>query len=625
MPKYRLIFDQRRQLVTDLCLTAVVRDIKSDWGDEVAIEVRSLWPEVWDRNPHVGCFSLDESRQAFYIPVVPGKGEEHPLPSLYAQIQPSLPEELQSRLRCKLVQPDLHLSIDEQHPRQVRGNYWLLVPLGEESRGSVRYWPAGYWSALADELQERKVKIAQSSEPGRISAPLLSAAVDRRDLSLRSLFALVQQSDGVICSSGDIAHIAAAFGRPAVVIGGGYKSLLQESYQENGGPAQRYLHVLGQLPCCSQKACGYKTIVGDGTEQAVTPDGCTNVVSVPAGRGAEETTELVSLCQTKIDVFRVVQAVESFRPLRPIRRSSPIVVSRPSGVVRAAAGPLQSHDSEIFDHPIIGSKFTIFVLLYGGYTDLARRCLQSIIETVPRHRRDLRVAANVVHDDTKEYLRSLGDELTTVYYQTDPAAAVKYPVMRRMFRDSLFPISTPYTLWFDDDSHCVQSQWLEELSRAIVAAHPNQYRLFGVRLRHPSRAPRSVKPIRMWPPRPAAAASTRPVPDPWFRSAAWWQDRYYRNELGDWSPNGGYTYFAAGGWWAIHTPVIEQADIPDIRLWHNGGDVTIGEQVNQAGYRCWDINRGNGLVLVSDAARRGSQSPFPWHQAAMQAYAQQPK
>ena len=44
------------------------------------------------------------------------------------------------------------------------------------------------------------------------------------------------------------------------------------------------------------------------------------------------------------------------------------------------------------------------------------------------------------------------------------------------------------------------------------------------------------------------------------------------------------------------TEAMRAANIPDVRLGHNGGDITIGEQMHQAGFGIRQWNRGKSLV-----------------------------
>ena len=73
--------------------------------------------------------------------------------------------------------------------------------------------------------------------------------------------------------------------------------------------------------------------------------------------------------------------------------------------------------------------------------------------------------------------------------------------------------------------------------------------------------------------------------------------------------------FAVGWCWAIATEAIRAANIPDVRLGHNGGDITIGEQMHQAGLGIQSWNKAKSLIACpsrENGGRRGYSEKFPW-------------
>jgi hypothetical protein len=131
-------------------------------------------------------------------------------------------------------------------------------------------------------------------------------------------------------------------------------------------------------------------------------------------------------------------------------------------------------DYSIMDHPIIGGKITFCTLCYGPHTDLAKRCIDSVLSTVPPSRLDLRVATNEAAPATVAYLKRLN--LTKLYINTNNR--MKYPVMRDMFWDEDNPITTSYVVWFDDDSFVVHPKWLTTLCQTIIQNHKHGNRLY---------------------------------------------------------------------------------------------------------------------------------------------------
>ena len=105
-------------------------------------------------------------------------------------------------------------------------------------------------------------------------------------------------------------------------------------------------------------------------------------------------------------------------------------------------------------------------------------------------------------------------------------------------------------------------------------------------------------------------------PDHWFRAADWYSGRNLRLRSGQAEiPSGSVIDFAVGWCWAIATAAIRAANVPDVRLNHNGGDITIGEQLHQAGIGIQSWNRGKSLIACptrENGGRRGYSEKFPW-------------
>lgn len=286
---------------------------------------------------------------------------------------------------------------------------------------------------------------------------------------------------------------------------------------------------------------------------------------------------------------------EVVRPPTIAPRNRPVVTSPPEATrdaVAAATLPSRGDGYDVLDNPIIGGRFTVCVLCYGDHEALARRCLDSILSTVPAGRLDLRVGANQVSAGTLRYLEGL--PLTKLYVHADNA--LKYPVMREMFWDDSCPLGN-YVVWFDDDSYVIDPKWALRLGETIVENHRHRVRLYGMRFFHD------------------LAAYRKPGHDPaaWFRTASWYKGVPFGSARSEAPvPNGSVVYFATGGFFALATEAIRRGDIPDVRLKHNGGDITIGEQVRQAGYHTVMFNRNKALVHSSGYERRGYSEHFPW-------------
>jgi len=249
----------------------------------------------------------------------------------------------------------------------------------------------------------------------------------------------------------------------------------------------------------------------------------------------------------------------------------------------------------VLDNPVIGGKFTIFVLCYGDYPQLARRCLENIGNTLPRERYELRIGTNQVSQSTLEVIREFAPDKLYVHPNNDK----KYPVMRQMFHDATAPIQTRYLVWFDDDAWPCDKDWAIRLGESIVSAHKSGYRLYGDKRFHDLMH--------------SAVRGHRP--DQWFRSAKWFHSISFRSQRRGPTPNGSLIDFVVGWFWALETNLVRLADIPDTRLLHNGGDITIGEQIHQQGFKIQPFNTDKRYVTCPTreaGGRRGFSEEFPW-------------
>jgi hypothetical protein len=244
----------------------------------------------------------------------------------------------------------------------------------------------------------------------------------------------------------------------------------------------------------------------------------------------------------------------------------------------------------VFDDPIIGGKFTVFVLLYGpqAYHPLHRLCLDSLISTVPVGRMDLRIGSNALCTESVAYVDQLiAQGVVTKHYRHD-GNDKKGPVMREMFWDDTHPINTRWVLWFDDDSICSRDpMWLSTLSQTIVQGYPQNNHMYGAEFSFEL----SAEQIR------------------YYKSRPWFRDKPLRTLQKQPAANGNKVFFAAGGFWALSLDALRKCDIPDMTLLHNGTDVCIGEQLHQGGFGLQTWNGRKQFVYTSSVPRRGLSEP----------------
>ena len=249
------------------------------------------------------------------------------------------------------------------------------------------------------------------------------------------------------------------------------------------------------------------------------------------------------------------------------------------------------YSPKLMDSPNLGGKITFCVLLYGDFKDMHFRCLEAIKNTTNKNYVDLRVYCNKVCPETSELCKNLYNEgvISTIYSST--TNKFKYPCMREMFHDEKMPITTKWTVWFDDDTMCdVDPLWFDKICATInsAAIADDNFGMLG----------------------PIYHFAMQPKHAEWVKKADWYRQKQFRDRLGKLSVNGNKIFFATGSFWAIKTEAITKANIPDVRLTHNGGDICIGEQLWQNGYTLKNWNGDKKIVCWSSTPRRGTSQPI---------------
>ncbi len=339
--------------------------------------------------------------------------------------------------------------------------------------------------------------------------------------------------------------------------------------------------------------CGLDYIRGDGyrVQFSIThPD----AICGPAKLAAQ---------QASIPIITVplgITSAQQYQPYQTTLKVSDQVTLRtePQKVNRAIAsrpivGDTVLKDVAVFDNDAVGSRFTICILFSGEerFYDMHKRCIDSLLATVPLERVDIRVGSNQLNDKSVAMLDDYVARKQITKHYRHLANDYKYPVMREMFFDPALPIRTKWVLWFDDDSICDKNpDWLQLLAQHIVLHHKNgNNHMFGARL--------------VW----TLSQAQKNI----FATRLWYTGKPWQNSGGRASPGGSKITFATGGFWAITYEAIVKCDIPDLTtgLTHNGGDWQIGCQVYQQGYGIKQFNGNKQFVNTSSVPRRGVTIP----------------
>jgi hypothetical protein len=236
--------------------------------------------------------------------------------------------------------------------------------------------------------------------------------------------------------------------------------------------------------------------------------------------------------------------------------------------------------------------FSVNVIVYGNYPELAKRCLYSIARSAdPKLVAEVRVGMNDVCEETRDLVFDLMEKAPCpffVYQELAGMNVMKYPLMRRMIYDPEHPIPVSQVqnlMWFDDDSFIVNGEkfWADadaEFERCGCPMMGSVY-LSGYN----------------WTPEERVAIAAQP----WFKGC-------------DYSTR---VKFVTGGWWVADLEFLAEVDYPFRELKHNGGDTILGEVVRQSGKRPHHYRDNVAINADKDgkeskSTRRGvtTQRPF---------------
>lgn len=550
-----------------------------------------------------------------------------------------------------LPKPDLYLSEKEANEPHVAKPYWVIMS-GGKSDVTIKHWIYRRHQEVVDILGGFGLKFVQLGDKLLRSGkkdghpPLDNVLNLIGKTNLREMISIIAHSEGVICTITSAMHMAAAFDKPCVVTAGGREEWWWEGYHKNNvhlgkcrhsvKVSHRYLHTIGKLDCCLQKGCWKNKVTRDeedkhklycklpvvdaaskqqipkcmemvtsedvvkavlsyyldGTltvkEGMVIPDlESSGHVKTLDGRLAKINLELLPDDATSLHYDDTADAPACSPPTLSVPTTGGGIVL-PKAADYVPPKPVIFKDYSIMDNPAVGGKMTMFVLLYGNYPEMHRKCLNSILATTPPEKVELRVGSNELCQATLDLVEKISSSGRIVKHYRHVDNRKKYPVQREMWYDETCPVSTKWLIWFDDDTICDRRQdWLLDLCNMIV--------------KYPEAAMIG----------PHQYVSLSPGQIQWVKSADWYRGRPLQDKTGKESPNGNKAWFCTGSCFAVKTDAVKKSNIPDIRLGHNGGDWANGAALWQNGFECKDWTSKKQVVNWSATPRRGLSEKHP--------------
>ena len=592
-----------------ICMTPLIRDLVRAYPDRFDIGVFTSCPSLWEHNPHVDRIlasplpgvpfhKLDYGQYIADANVVP----LHFLTAFHREF------ERQTGLPVPVTEPkpDLHLSEQERNERLIDGRYWLMFA-GGKSDFTVKIWSTQFCQQVVNGLAKFGIRVVQTggTYQGHKHPALDNVLNIVGQAGLRDTLRLIAQADGVLCPITFGMHAAAAFERPCVIWAGGREHWWWEAYVnhptiQNFGPVasgkvrvqHKYLHTQGLLDCCKHNGCWMNKV---RQEEA---DGAKRYCRHPVDDGYGQ---VLPLCQQMITPHHVIAAVLGYYedgtldPIGPVPKiilptgqellpqdlvgvhpattptPLPVVVGNFEGQGNFVAGTNQTgltcRIEDPMDNVLIGGKYTVCVHLQGDDHAQHRKCLGSVLMTIPQHRRELRIVLNGACAATEEWIRQLSKEGYIHTLGVHPQYVDKFAAMRSLLHQEDNPIATPYIVWFDDRAVADKdTQWWAKLAQTIINHHPLGCRMFG-------------------------PTFTYKLPVDWVATQPWYRQRQHRLQNGVQAAAGDKTLYAHTAFCAISAVAVRELDLPQVAGYTHGDDWMLGEQLWQAGY---NVKHWNG-------------------------------
>lgn len=652
----------------ETCATALIRDLKRTYGDQILLDFRNNAEAIRAHNPYLSELSeSDPEVQTVRLDyqqgiTSAGRGNRHHfLTWFYRDFQ----QKTGIAVDCLESKPDLHLDEERKYLRPVSGRYWLVIA-GGKTDYTIKHWDYSWYQEVVDRLRPYGIRFVQTGlrRPGKPAhiQPKLQRVLDLVNWGgVAELLWLIWHADGVLCPVTAAMHIAAAFQKPCVVLAGGREEWWWEAYTNDGqfGPKaspisvpHRYLHTIGLLDCCRTKGCWLHKIVRIDSDLRI----CRR----PADRQPYQ--QPLPLCMEMITVEHCLEAIWSYyeerflappelsyaeakqwnetpqpserwkeckpiagqpQPLPPppgkdlSERADPVLLDRrvswytgPETHIPIFQAPEKSRPPAVVESAPIEVRSVRFPervsAVLGGPLTI---CLFLRGTETDLHRRSI-----------DGFLKTVPEELRNLHILASgevPAESRRYAASAGRLHEgpSWWTRYQAYRYFLYENRQEVKGRfvvWSDDDCWPIV---PEWLAMFA-----DTACRQATCPVGCWGQRMyhVLQFSRRTDPRLWFRQASWYRNRLFRLRSGAPAPNGDTIHYISGRFCIFRTEAIYASEIPDPRVQHWGGDIVAGEQLYQNGWEIAPFNQPARLVYIGEEAlSRQRDAPrvldFPWY------------
>lgn len=276
-----LLLENRQAPGDLLVVSGAIRSLHAQHPGAFSTHVASTCPEIFAGNPLVAPGHPPSGR---YLKVgyTLGISRSNQTRGHFAH---GVTIDLASRVGVPVAVEDLrpHVTLGPGEGRlpSAPEHYWVMMA-GGKSDFLTKLWGYSRWQRVVDILRGAVLFVqAGSSAPGGHQRRLTGVVDLVGRTSFREFLRLVAHSDGVACPVTCGMHAAAAFNRECVVVSGGREPWWWEAYTRETWEANcrapvpddfvphRYLHTMGELPCCSRHGCWRAGMTAGGARSCV--------------------------------------------------------------------------------------------------------------------------------------------------------------------------------------------------------------------------------------------------------------------------------------------------------------------------------------------------------------------
>jgi hypothetical protein len=216
----------------------------------------------------------------------------------------------------------------------------------------------------------------------------------------------------------------------------------------------------------------------------------------------------------------------------------------------------------------MANKFTtICLLMYGDYPELHSAAIGGLMRSDLRNAQ-VRIWCNIICEQTFDALLRARPAGWQIYVNSENRP--KYKLMRDIFHDERYPITTPWVTWLDDDTLLQKPDWAVRTQEHLEKEPSIDFCGLETNSRYYPGASEVVK------------------------SAEWYTGKKFGKRV---------SRHVYGAYWWLRVGVMRALDWPDKRLSHNGGDWLLSEALRQQQYK--QVSYSYGIKVQLRAKRRG--------------------